>query len=252
VNIHLFNKVVVAWICLAVVVFILLRFIRAPYGRHNKGHWGIGISNRTAWFLMEFPALIVLSFLTFTGTAEKNITVWILTLCFIIHYFHRSVIYPFKIRTKGKTMPLAVVLMAVFFNIVNGGIIGYYNGSLQRHFDPAWLSDPRFLTGIILFFSGMVINISSDEKLIRLRKNGETGYLIPDGGLFRFVSCPNFLGEMIEWFGYALMSWSLPAWSFFIWTFCNLVPRALDHHRWYRKSFPAYPPGRKAVIPFIL
>ncbi len=201
---------------------------------------------------MEFPALLILSCLTITGTGEKNITVWIITLCFIIHYLHRSVIYPLRIRTKGKTMPLAVVLMAVFFNVVNGSIIGYYNGSLQEQFEPAWLSDPRFLTGIILFLSGMAINISSDEILIRLRKNGGDGYHIPRGGLFRYVSCPNFLGEIIEWFGYALMSWSLPALSFFIWTFCNLVPRALDHHRWYWNSFPGYPQGRKAVIPFIL
>jgi hypothetical protein len=252
VNIHLFNKVVTIWICLAVVVFILLRFTRAPYGRHNSGHRGIGIPNRTAWFLMEFPALLVLSYVTITGTAEKNITVWILTLCFVIHYFHRSVIYPLRIRTKGKTMPLMVVCMAVFFNIVNGGLIGYYNGSLQEQFKPSWLSDPRFLTGIVLFLSGMAINISSDQTLIRMRKSGETGYSIPEGGLFRYISCPNFLGEIIEWLGYALMSWSLPALSFFIWTVCNLVPRALDHHLWYRNTFPYYPSDRKAVIPFIL
>jgi steroid 5-alpha reductase family enzyme len=149
-------------------------------------------------------------------------------------------------------MPLAVVLMAVFFNIVNGGIIGYYNGSLQEQYEPAWLSDPRFLMGIVLFLSGMAINISSDETLIRLRKSGEKDYNIPEGGLFRYVSCPNFFGEMIEWFGYALMSWSLSAFSFFIWTLSNLVPRALDHHIWYRNSFPDYPLARKAVIPFIL
>ena len=34
--------------------------------------------------------------------------------------------------------------------------------------------------------------------------------------------------------------------------FFNLVPRAIDHHQWYRATFEDYPPRRKAVIPYLL
>jgi hypothetical protein len=35
-------------------------------------------------------------------------------------------------------------------------------------------------------------------------------------------------------------------------TSANLVPRAIAHHRWYRETFPEYPPERKAVLPLLL
>ena len=70
--------------------------------------------------------------------------------------------------------------------------------------------------------------------------------------MFRYVSCPNHFGEIVEWAGFAVMCWNLPALSFAVWTAGNLIPRALSHHRWYRERFPDYPPERKAVIPFVL
>ena len=43
-----------------------------------------------------------------------------------------------------------------------------------------------------------------DNKLISLRKE-KMGYKIPNGKLFNFVSCPNYLGEIIEWFGFFIL-----------------------------------------------
>ena len=98
----------------------------------------------------------------------------------------------------------------------------------------------------------MAVNLKSDTILIGLRKNGETGYQIPGGFLFDFISSPNLFGEIIEWTGFAIMAWNLPALSFAVWTFANLFPRALNHHQWYKEKFPDYPVNRKAVFPFIV
>jgi steroid 5-alpha reductase family enzyme len=144
------------------------------------------------------------------------------------------------------------MLMALFFNLVNGSLLGYYLGTLQTVYTATRISDIRFIAGILLFFTGMILNVLSDETLILMRKDNPEGYRIPRGGLFSLVSCPNFFGEIIEWLGYAVLCWSLPALSFFIWTCCNLIPRALDHHRWYRQVFPDYPVKRKAVFPWLL
>ena len=75
---------------------------------------------------------------------------------------------------------------------------------------------------------------------------------MPCGLLFRRVSCPNYLGEMIQWTGWAVATWSLAGLSFAVWTAANLVPRALAHHRWYREQFEEYPARRRAVLPFVL
>ncbi len=249
----LFNLLLWSWITVAVIIFITLLFVTAPYGRHSKRTWGMTIPDRLGWFLMEIPGPVIYLLLVITGNGPKTFTVWVITGLYLVHYTNRAIIYPLRIRTRGKQMPLVVALMAVFFNFVNGGFLGYFAGSVQTHYNEAWLTDSRFIAGLIIFLTGAVINITSDQKLIHLRKkrNGD-GYLIPQGGLFEKVSCPNFFGEIIEWGGYALLCWSLPALSFFIWTFCNLVPRALSHHRWYRSHFPEYPAGRKAVLPYIL
>lgn len=249
----LFGLLVWIWISVAVIIFIVLLFVTAPYGRHSKRTWGVTIPDRLGWFLMEIPGPVIYLLLVITGSGPKTVTVWIITGLYLSHYANRAIVYPLRIRTRGKEMPLAVALMAVLFNLVNGGFLGYFAGMLQAHYTVAWLTDPRFIAGLLIFLAGMAINMSSDEKLIHLRRkrNGD-GYLIPQGGLFEKVSCPNFFGEIMEWSGYALLCWSLPALSFFIWTFCNLVPRALSHHRWYRSHFTDYPAERKAVIPYFL
>ena len=109
-----------------------------------------------------------------------------------------------------------------------------------------------FIVGIGLFAIGMTININSDNNLFSLREDGSTGYKIPRGGLFDKVSCPNYLGEITEWLGFAIATWSLAGFTFAIWTFCNLAPRAFTHHRWYKEEFADYPTNRKALIPFLI
>jgi 3-oxo-5-alpha-steroid 4-dehydrogenase 1 len=247
-----FDQLVFIWIILACAVFLILLKIPAPYGRHSSKKWGVTISNRMGWVFMELPALLPFLYFVISGTGEKNAVVWTIVLLFSLHYINRSLIYPFRIKTKNKRMPLVIVIMAVFFNTMNGFINGYYLGTLQHQYLDDWFKHPVFIAGFILFITGMLINMAADNKLIHLRKSSTNGYQIPFGLLFRKISCPNFFGEIIEWGGFALLCWSWPAFSFFVWTLCNLVPRALDHHRWYRNKFPDYPAERKAVVPFVI
>jgi 3-oxo-5-alpha-steroid 4-dehydrogenase 1 len=95
----------------------------------------------------------------------------------------------------------------------------------------AWLTDPRFLAGTVLFLAGLLLNISSDRALRALRRR-ESGYRVPRGSAFEWVSCPNYLGEVIEWVGWAMATWSLAGVAFAVYTVANLAPRALTHHRW--------------------
>jgi len=150
-------------------------------------------------------------------------------------------------------MPVLIMLSAVFFNLINAGLNGYWLGFTAPPYSENWMTDPRFIIGGIIFIFGFITNQATDKKLISLRKGGKKGYFIPRGGLFNYISCPNFFGEIIEWSGFAIMAWNLPALSFAVWTAANLIPRALDHHKWYKSHFrEEYPKNRKAVIPFII
>jgi hypothetical protein len=53
------------------------------------------------------------------------------------------------------------------------------------------------------------------------------------GGMFNYVSGANFLGEIIEWAGFAVAGWSPPSAAFAISTVCSIGTRAVHHHRFY-------------------
>ena len=238
------------WIVLALVIFVLLIVfkIRAPYGRHQRKGWGWTISNKAGWILMELPALVVFPALALIGPFGFGWHSYLLVALWLVHYVNRTLIYPLRTKTNGKRMPLIIVGSAFFFNVVNGLLNGLYLGYVVK---PIPSFNLITVIGLLVFFTGMVINWHADSKLIALRQNS-AGYSIPKGGLFNYISCPNHFGEIIEWLGFALIAWNLPAFSFAIWTFCNLVPRALNHHIWYKEQFQDYPESRKAVIPFLL
>lgn len=200
---------------------------------------------------MEMPALIVLIYYMVIYYTNQNIVTWILVGLFIFHYINRTFIFPLRIQTKGKNMPVVIAGFGFIFNLVNGFLFGYYFARFAEY-EINYLVSPQFMIGFLLFLVGMYINWKYDNRLINLRLPGETNYLIPKGGLFNHISCPNLFGEIIEWLGYAILCWNLPAVSFFVWTIANLVPRALSHHRWYRQKFEDYPIQRKAVFPGIL
>jgi protein-S-isoprenylcysteine O-methyltransferase Ste14 len=139
--------------------------------------------------------------------------------------------------------------MGFVYNAGNAYINARHLFYLSGGYPQTWLADPRFITGFGLFIAGYATNRWADRALLRLRTSGETGYKIPYGGLFDWVSCPNYLGEIIEWVGWAIATWSLPGLSFAVWTIANLAPRARAHHAWYRANFLDYPNERKALIP---
>jgi len=240
-----------AWIALAAVTCVVLLFVPAPYGRFLRAGWGPRLGARLSWVLQESPA--VFAFVAFYLLGERRLEpVPLVALgLWLAHYLHRTFIFPFRLRGDRKQATWATTLLAIAFNLGNA----YLNGRALTQLGPvyplAWLWDPRFLGGVALFVAGYAINRHADHVLIHLRSPGETGYKIPRGGLYRWVSCPNYLGELLEWGGFALAFWNLGALAFLVWTAANLVPRAFATHRWYRAQFPDYPPERRALLPFL-
>lgn len=252
-NTESFQLLTWAWIGLALLLVPIQLYVTAPYGRHTRPGWGPMIDNRLGWVLMEIVSPFVFAYFFLGGDQPKTTPMWIIFCLWMGHYLNRSVIFPLRLQTSGKRMPLSIAASAAFFNLVNGFLNGYWLGHLSPPYPTSWLSDPRFLVGLALFLGGAAVNHWADNRLINLRRHGGgSGYRIPRGGLFRYISCPNHFGEIVEWTGFALLCWNLPAFSFAVWTAANLIPRALSHHRWYRNHFKEYPQERKAVIPGVV
>ncbi|HEY2557266.1 MAG TPA: DUF1295 domain-containing protein [Diaminobutyricibacter sp.] len=237
-------------IALAVVTFIALCFVVAPYGRHGRGGWGPTVPARVGWMIMESPASLLFLIFYLFGDHRAELVPLVFLVLWQVHYVQRVFVYPLLIRS-GSRMPLSVMGMAIAFNVLNTWVNARWI-SEYGSYPTSWLADPRFIVGVVVFVAGFVLNLGSDRILRRLRAPGAGGYRIPYGGGYRFVSSPNYLGEIVEWTGWAIATWSLAGFSFALYTFANLAPRAMANHRWYHETFDDYPPERKALIPFVI
>ncbi len=251
-EIAFFHGLLWAFVGLGAVVFVALFFIDAPYGRHRRAGWGPTIDDTLGWALMEGTSATVVAACFALGDRRTSPVAITFFLLWEAHYVHRAFIFPFRRSGAPRRMPVVVAGMAVVFNLMNGYLNGRWLNTLSPPYPDGWLTEARFLAGAGLFVAGFLVNLQSDETLRRLRAPGETGYKIPVGGLYRWVSSPNYLGEIVEWCGFALATWSLPGLAFAVWTIANLAPRARAHHRWYRQKFPDYPAERRALIPYLL
>lgn len=243
-----------------VTFFLTIFVVSAPYGRHEakSSTWGPKIPAKVAWVMMEFPSFIIPVLFSFTSESAPCLALTsnkILLGLFVFHYANRALVFPFRMR-GGKPMPLSIMFSALFFTSWNGYLQGRYLTNLScvgesTAPDPR-LIEPHFYIGVLVFLIGLVANHHSDGILRNLRKPGETGYKIPRGGVFEFVSGANFATETLEWIGFAIAANTLPAFAFAVFTFCNVGPRAAAHHKWYIEKFKdEYPASRKAFIPFL-
>jgi 3-oxo-5-alpha-steroid 4-dehydrogenase 1 len=247
----IYNVTLIAWLILSPVIFVALLLIVAPYGRHMRSGWGLALDSKAGWVIMESVSPLIFALCFVLGKAPISIASIAFLLLWEAHYIHRAFIYPFSLKSSNEKMPLSVILSGIFFNLMNASLNGYYVFTLSGGYPTAWLADPRFIIGAAVFICGFVINRQADYILGGLRSGTDTGYKIPQGGMYRWISCPNYFGEIVIWTGWAIATWSLAGLSFALWTAANLVPRARSHYRWYHEQFTDYPPERKVLIPGI-
>lgn len=244
----LFDALLAVSGALAAISFATLLRRPAPYGRYADGARGPAIPARWGWLVMESPAVWGMTALFATGRHRGSVVAAVFLVLWLAHYLRRTLVYPFRLPPSTRPLPLLIVASAFLFQIVNVYLNGRWLFELGPVRPVAWLLDPRLLAGVALFAAGTVVNRRADAELLRLRSAGD-GYRIPEGGLFRWISCPHYLGEIVLWIGWATATWCLPGLLFALWTIANLAPRARSHHRFCRERIPGYPPERRALLP---
>jgi hypothetical protein len=246
-----FDILLRSWFALAVVMFVVLLLRPAPYGRHATSGWGPTLSARAGWLLMESPAPLLFLLWFLTGSQNGSDVLVVFLLMWQAHYVHRAFVYPFTLGRTARPIPVLVVLFGILFNVVNTYLNGRYLFTFTAGYGVEWLSGWRFVCGTLLFAAGYVLNRYSDMVLRRERIASGLRYCRVERGIFRHICCPNYLGEILIWIGWAIATWSLAGLSFAVWTAANLMPRAKAHLQWCREHFEDYPAGRSALIPGI-
>ena len=235
-TIEYFTWFLIVMAVIAGIVFVALYFVEAGL----------------AWICMEAPVFIVMFALWYGSERRFELVPLLLFLLFELHYFQRSFIFPLLMKGKSK-MPVGIMWMGIVFNILNGYMQGEWIFYLapQDLYTEAWLRSPQFVVGTLLFFVGMGINWHSDYIIRHLRKPGDTNHYLPKGGMFDYVTSANYFGEIVEWCGFAVLTWSASGAVFAWWTIANLVPRANAIYHKYKAMFGDELGNRKRVFPFI-
>lgn len=250
----IYYTVIYVMIGLAVVVYVALHKVTAGYGMMRTSGWGPTLGNRIGWVLMESPVFFAMLYLWLASPRSGEPALVVMVSLFLYHYFQRSFIFPLLIRGKSR-IPYSIVGMGVLFNLVNAYLIGgwLFYVSPAAAYPVSWLWNPLFIAGVCVFFVGNIINLYSDNIIRHLRRPGDMRHYIPRGGMYRYVTSANYFGELLEWTGYAILTWSLPACVFVLWTFANLAPRARSLHKRYVNEFGDEYTNlrRRYLIPFI-
>ena len=234
-------------------------FVKAPYGRFASDQWGLSLSPKWGWFLMELPATLSFVWFYFHGDNRYEAVPLFFLGIWLMHYGNRGFIFPLLMRSaKGAkgTFSLMVIVAGWFVTTLHGYFNAVYIGHLSTQFTPDWFGDPRFLVGMAIYLTGFSLNLQSDAILRNLRSKeevarGEKVYRIPEGGLFRYSTNPSYFSELLSFAGFAVATWSLGAVFVFLVSAANLIPRAFQVHAWYREKFSDYPAERKVLVPFI-
>ena len=119
--------------------------------------------------------------------------------------------------------------------------------------------------GIFFFAIGEIGNCWCHYRLRQFRLDkcdnallvsDQKGRVIPYGGIFEVVTSPHYFFEIITWFGFFLVTWTIWAMLFLFCTIITLVIYSKKKHEAYQQQFdgiegrPLYP-KRKILIPFI-
>ncbi|KEF57790.1 enoyl reductase [Exophiala aquamarina CBS 119918] len=222
------------------------------------------LGTQIAWrtvFIVEYVGPILIHPLVYTlrpyvyPSAPKEpsqlqtVTLWLV----VLHFIKRELETLFIHRFSAATMPLRNIFKNSFhYWILSGVLIAAFVYAPSSA--TAKAPNPLLLyPGLVLYTIGELGNLQSHLTLMGLRSSGGTERGIPQGPLFRLVTCPNYLTETVSWIGVYLvsgLSWGVLIFS--VISVAQMAQWAKKKERRYRKEFgDKYKKKRYTMLPGI-
>ncbi|PJF17660.1 Glycoprotein, synaptic 2 family protein [Paramicrosporidium saccamoebae] len=212
---------------------------------------GPQLSWRTVFILEYLGPLIIHQIFFFwrlntTTLTTTQILAW---ACITFHFAKREFESIFIHRFSNVTRPVSQLFInSSHYWLMAGVLIGHYL------YAPGFKSPSTtvVISSLIVFLAAELGNLYSHVALRNLRPEGSTTRVIPRGGFFELVSCPNYTFEILAWTAMSVMTGLISMWIFTITGSVVMCGKALKNHQRYHKEFSTYPKSRKAIIPFVL
>ena len=219
------------------------RRLRLPYGKFRTG---AGVNSRAGLALAYATPVFVYIALWVEGGSPRTLYHLAVFGAFLCHFVRRIFEVSF-VNSYSRPTPLRALVIIAF---LYGGVAASCAFFQVRTFGQP-TSPLIFILGILTFAFGEVLNGYHHWLLARLRPLGVRIYVVPRHGLFGWVACPHYLGEILSFVGYAIMSGLLPVWGNTLVASAYLSARANSTLNWYRREKPLTIPSRwHRLIPF--
>ena len=209
------------------------------------------------WLLVrKFPSVGQQVYGVSPSAAAQPTQCWqdMLTVMFTAHFAKRELETLFVHRFGNDTMPLS----NIFKNSGYYWLFALWNAYMTLHplYTVPACASQRY-AGMAIFAVSELLNLKAHLDLRNLRPAGTRIRRVPQGILFKYISCPNYLFEILSWVGFTLASQSVAAAVFTCVGAAQMTAWAVQKHKRYRKEFDGqegrelYPQGRKVLIPFL-
>lgn len=200
-----------------------------------------GCPARVGWFIMySTPAVAYFIVWNYLGAPSSSYDLLMLGL-YCTHFTKRCLEVLFVHKYSKDCLFLTVIEIASFYSL--GAVVTAY--SLHRLSGPdrnSFLDDElRVKVGLCIWVTGQLINLVHHYILSTLRSPGSYKYIVPTGGLFGLIVCPQYCGELTAWLGFGLIGYSFGAFVNYIPMVAYLCARAHHTYRWYGTKFDDYP-----------
>ncbi|KAI8063250.1 3-oxo-5-alpha-steroid 4-dehydrogenase-domain-containing protein [Gongronella butleri] len=154
----------------------------------------------------------------------------------VIHFLKRVYEVLFVHRYSGQSVLLDAAFISSSY--LSFAMTQWYFATRVPY---SLVNSRQLCLGAALFVLGEGINFYHHKILASLRKNGNTAYKIPQGGLFRYVWCPHYLGEIISFMAMTLLSQHGVVLVYELMAAAYLGVRARQTQKWYFQQFNLTP-----------
>ncbi|MFN2395167.1 MAG: DUF1295 domain-containing protein [Bacteroidales bacterium] len=166
--------------------------------------WGLGFVLVTIWYayrisLTEVHQLVLLAMVVIWGTR--------LFLYLFIRNYGKEEDYRYRQfrQNYGEkrywwfSFFQVFMLQGILLTFISFSILGGMVMSQTGH--PAW-----FILSIIFWIVGFVFEAGGDYQMTRFKADPENAGKVMDKGFWRYTRHPNYFGDTMVWWGYALMA----------------------------------------------
>eukprot|EP00747_Dinoflagellata_sp_TGD_P183729 gnl/TRDRNA2_/TRDRNA2_38827_c0_seq1.p1 gnl/TRDRNA2_/TRDRNA2_38827_c0~~gnl/TRDRNA2_/TRDRNA2_38827_c0_seq1.p1 ORF type:complete len:312 (+),score=37.79 gnl/TRDRNA2_/TRDRNA2_38827_c0_seq1:133-936(+) len=229
----------------------------AGYSKFANPAKSFKVASRPGMVCLYFPALMISVYYFLTaprkskGNGRETITAGLLTF-----HFGKRVLESLFLHKYSGTMDGDFLVPISCAYALTATLLAHQQLQVTEYSHP--LTQPVFGIGVGFAAVGQLGNFYHHFLLAQLRKGDDGGdggdkktYVIPSGGLFKFVTMPHYFFELVFWLGFACVTQHLNSFLTVADMTSYLMGRSVATTRWYRAKFEDYPPERKHLFPFV-